>query len=459
MIRSSLLAAPAIVSSWILLPMPAALAQGSDQPSASSGLEEIVVTARRRAERMQTVPVAITAFTQADIEKKGITEIADLSRNVPSLSVDPDNSDANGFYGSYIRLRGLPGTVLYFAEVPIGTGDPDGTSGISHGSAPGFYYDLDHLEVDKGPQGTLFGKNSVGGLISFEPMKPTNNFEGYGKATLGNYNDRQFEGAVNIPVIDDKLLVRIAGQSQQRDGYTKNISNGQDLDNRDYYAWRVGVTVRPTDNLENYFLYDGYWQDSNGGAVIPTYLNPKFTLAQIPLPDILLPGSPTINVPLTLASAYHGLTIGDLTNPATQTATFFDLIKAYNAGKHPSLAFFPNLSHLLAEQQKLGVRAVLGRSIQGIGKDYFYGFTNTTTWDVADNLTIKNIAAARIFKSLSTADDVSQPLPVLNIGWPGNQTGWNDNSVQYTEEIQFQGKALQDKLAWVVGGYLEFDHP
>jgi len=422
-------------------------------------LEEIVVTARRRAERMQTVPVAITAFTQQDIERKHITQISDLWRSVPSLSVDPDNSDANGFYGSYVRLRGLPGTVLYFAEVPLGIGDPDHTSGISHGSAPGFYYDLDHLEVDKGPQGTLFGKNSVGGLISIEPMKPTNKFEGYGKATLGNYNDHQFEGAVNIPVIDDKLLVRIAGQSQQRDGYTKNISNGQDLDNRDYYAWRVGVTVRPTDDLENYFLYDGYWQDSNGSAVIPTFVNPNFTFASFPIPGINPdPNHPGQFLPVSLTLG-NGPALSALENPATAGATYAQLLAANAAGKQATLSFFPNLAQLYAQQRALGVRAVVGRSIQGIGKDYFYGFTNTTTWDIAQDLTIKNIAAARVFKSLSTVDDAGLPVPVLNIGFPGNQTGWNDNSIQYTEELQLQGKSLQDRLTWVLGGYLQFDHP
>ena len=105
------------------------------------------------------------------------------------------------------------------------------------------------------------------------------------------------------------------------------------------------------------------------------------------------------------------------------------------------------------------MRTELGHSVQGIGKDYFYGFTNTTTWDVADNLTVKNVAAARIFKQLSTTDDFGAYLPVLNIGVPGNQRQWGDNSIQYTEELQLQGKALQDKLSWVLGGYLEYDGP
>ena len=435
---------------------PRSVLAQADQPAADNGIEEIVVSARRREERVETVPLAITAFSQADIEKQHITQISDLTRSVPSLSSAQDNSDANGFYSGQIRLRGLPGSEVYFADVPLGDVDYNPTSGITHGTSNGFYYDLDHVEVDKGPQGTLFGKNSIGGLIDIDPKKPTNEYEGYFMATFGNYNDRQFEGAVNIPVIEDKLLVRIAGQSQQRDGYTKDLENGQDLDNRNYYSWRVGVTLRPTDDIENYFLYDGYWQDSNGGATILSYLNPKFPLASIPLANPYGPPGSTFNVPLTLAS---GPGIAALETPATATATYVSLLTSYLSGGQPSLSIFPTLPQLLAEQQAVGVRETVGRSVQGIGKDYFYGFTNTTTWDITDDLTIKNIAAARIFKSLSTGDDAGNPLPVLNIGFPGNQTGWNDNSVQYTEELQLQGKALQDKFSWVLGAYLEFDQP
>jgi len=422
----------------------------ADQPAAAAGgLEEIVVTARRKEERVQSVPIAITAFSQSDLEKHHIENVQDLARTVPSLAVSNSQSDANAPYSGQTRLRGLAGSVVYFADVPLGSVDYQTGTGLTHGLSAGFYYDLDNLEVLKGPQGTLFGKNSIGGLISIQPKKPTNNFEGYAQATFGNYNDRQFEAAVNIPIIQDKLLVRIAGQSQQRDGYTKDFFTGKDYDNRDYWSWRVGVTVRPTDDLENYFLYDGYYQDTNGSSAIARFVNPGFTFAQIPLPGIG-------NVPLTLG---NGPALSALTNPATATATYISLLNTFLAGGKPALSFFPNIQQVVNQQAALGARVELGHSVQGIGKDYFYGFTNVTTWDVSDNLTVKNIAAARIFKQLSTTDDFGAYLPVLNIGVPGNQRQWGDNSIQYTEELQLQGKALDDKLSWVVGGFLEYDGP
>ncbi len=323
---------------------------------ASSGFEEIVVTARRREERVQTVPIAITAFSQADIEKKHIQQISDLARNVPSVNINASQSDANAAYSSSTRLRGLPGSVVYFADVPLGSTDFNSSGNLfPRGTSPGFYYDLNNVEVLKGPQGTLFGKNSIGGLVSISPMKPTDDFGGYVKGTFGNYSDREFEGTVNIPIVADKLLVRVAGQSQQRDGYTKDISNGKDYDNRDYYAWRVGVTLRPTDDLENYFLYDSYCQHGNGSSTVPTFVNPGFTFAEIPLPNIFGKPGAMFNVPLTLG---NGPALSALQSPTTGAATFFALLDSYLAGGKPSLSFFPNISQIMAQQQALVARVI-----------------------------------------------------------------------------------------------------
>ncbi len=426
-------------------------AQQAAQATASggTGLEEIVVTARKREERVQTVPIAITAFSQVDLEKKHVEQLRDLAKAVPSFAVSFSSSDPNSFYSGQVRLRGLAGTEIYFADVPLSNTDYSNTTGLTHGLSPGFYYDLDELEVDKGAQGTLFGRPSIGGIISIQPKHPTNDFEGYIQTTFGNYSDKENEFALNIPIIQDKLLVRVAGQMQQRDGYTKDLQDGSYLDNRNYYAWRVGVTFRPTDDFENYLLYDAYWQDSHGASNVLTNLNTGFTFAQIPLPGLG-------NVPLTLG---NGPGIAALSNPATAGATFGQLLATRAAGGTPSLSFFPGLAASLTAQNAAGKRAILGRSTSNIGKDYFYGFTDVATWDVTDNLSIKNIAAARITKQLGVDDFSSTGIPLLTIGFPGNNNGWNDNSVQYTDEVQISGKALNGKLDWRVGGFLLFDHP
>jgi iron complex outermembrane receptor protein len=425
-----------------------AMAQ-SDQPAASTGggLEEIVVTARRREERIQTVPIAITAFSQADLEKRSIHEMHDLAINVPSVGSSESQSDSNGVYSSQFRLRGLPGTVVYLNDVPIGSGDFQPGTGLAHGLSEGYLFDLEDLEVVKGPQGTLFGKNSVGGLISIKAKRPTNNYEGFAKITFGNYGDKEIEAAVNVPIISDKLMVRLAVAGQQRDGYTKNLFSGKDIDNKNYQSWRVGVTFRPTDDIENYFTYDGYWQDTNGSSSVTRYYNPKFALTTL---GALGFPAPLAGIPVTLG---NGPNLLGLFNPATAGATAG---AAFAAG---GVSLYPGSAATFAQQAALGPRAVVGNDFQGIGKDYFYGFTNETTWNLSDSLTLKNIAAARIFKTLATIDYSPFGIPLLNIGIPGNNREWGGNSVQYTEEIQFQGKALHDKMDYVLGGFLEFDHP
>jgi iron complex outermembrane receptor protein len=424
----------------------------SDQPAASAGtgLEEIVVTARRREERVQTVPLAVTVFNQAAIEQYQIAQVHDLAQHVPSLSVNLTESDSNGIFASDVRLRGLPGTEIYFAEVPIGGGDPQNATGLVHGLSEGNFYDLEDVEILKGPQGTLFGKNSIGGLISIQPKRPTDNYEGYLRVGFGNYSDKEVEGALNIPIIKDKLTVRIAGQMQQRDGYTHDEATGKDLDDKNYYAWRVGVLMKPTDDIQNYLVYDGYWQDTNGSSNIVRYIDPNFILARL--------GS-------NFKALSSNLTPAQISSQCFAIITLQGPAFGTGASKVPGgcgtyqIGLYPDVMTGFNAQQALGPRAVPGDDIQTIGKDYFYGFTDILTWDINENLTIKNIAAARVFKQLDTNDFTPIGVTILNEAVPGNNQIWGNNSAQYTEEFQLQGKAFGDKLTFVGGGYLEFDHP
>ncbi len=448
------LALCATVAAVALMPTRVTLAQVQDQAQPATapgtGLEEVVVTARRREERVQSIPLAVTAFSQAAIEKNQIAEIHDLAQHVPSLAVSLSQSDSNSLYSSQLRLRGLPGTEIYFADVPIGNADYQGGTGLQHGLSEGFLYDLEDVEIVKGPQGTLFGKNSVGGLISIQPKRPTNEYEGYLRVGFGNYSDKEVEGAANIPIVPDKLSIRISGQMQMRDGYTQELTQNKDLDNKDYWAWRIGVLLHPTDDITNYFVYDGYYQDTNGSGDIVSFINPNFVASQLsssfqPLPPNLTPAQ----------TAQQCFAVITLQGPG------FAPIKGFPGcpnGKS-QIGIYPDVTTPFKAQQAAGVRAVIGDNLQKIGKDYFYGLTDVFTWDITDNLTLKNLAAARIFKQLATVDYTPIGLPILYIGSPGNNQQWFNNEVQYTEEIQLQGKSLNDKLTWVVGGFLEYDHP
>ena len=188
-------------------------------PTSTTTLGEVVVTARRRAENLQNVPIAVTAFSAEALEQKHVTDKTALADFTPSLI------SITGGYPSefaYFALRGqgpafgaVPGVVPYFSEVanPVGI---DGRVGT--------YFDLADVQVLDGPQGTLFGKNTTGGNILFEPERPKRSlWRLYPSGEFGNYNDRRADGAINIPIIADKVLLRLAGEVDRQDGYTTDV--------------------------------------------------------------------------------------------------------------------------------------------------------------------------------------------------------------------------------------------
>ncbi len=312
-----------------------ALAQTSAAPptdaasaaAPASGLQEVVVTARRRSEDLQSVPISITAFSGQQLQERHITNQVDLANNTPSLVAI--QSGYPGEYGGFI-VRGqgpaynaTSGTETYFAETP------DPYLGLE--GRPGSYYDLANVQILKGPQGTLFGKNSTGGNVLFEPQRPTNRYGGYIEGQLGDYGDREVDGAINLPIVDDKVLLRVAGAIERRDGYTKDVGPsfpGRDYDNLSYEGFRIGLTLKPIAGLESYSLYRYQTSDSNGAGTVP------------------------------------------FANESTVPAR----IAAFNT------------------QQALGVRDV-SYNTREFGKAYYSQFLNSTSYKLNDDLTIKNIVS------------------------------------------------------------------
>src|SRR3569623_731063 len=218
----------ATVSLLAMRPAAPVFAQTAAQPAAASAgaLEEFSVSACRREDKLQSVPVAVTAFTQSQLSDQRIQSLGGLQYDVPSLAFRSVGRESNDI----VTLRGLSGVITYLNEVPLGgvaTAGTGGGSGPGGGAGPGMLYDLENVEILKGPQGTLFGRNTTGGAILLQAKKPTNDFEGYAQIQLGNYNDREFEGAINIPVIQDKLLVRLSANVAQRDGFTRVLNTPQ----------------------------------------------------------------------------------------------------------------------------------------------------------------------------------------------------------------------------------------
>jgi len=395
--RSAILACAA--SSAALLWGNPAFAQSAGEPAASS-LEEVVVTARRREERLQDVPIAVAAFSPERLQQAQVTTARQLVGMAPSLNINSGNQrDFQRF-----AIRGQGGTVggqesvaVYFAEAPI-------SQYIAGG--PGLYFDLENLQVLNGPQGTLFGRNSVGGAVLFTPHRPTNENEGFIQAGYGNYANQELAGVLNLAPIPDVLRFRFSADTRKRDGFTHQLSDGSQLDNINYKTYRAGILFTPTDKISNYTIAS-FTKSANGGT---------------------------------------GIILTDV-NPAGPLAAVFGL-----AG----------LQDQLARQQALGIRFT-----QGTGPHYWLTKTfvavNTTTVDLPAGMTLKNVASFQRVRANGGFDNDGTSSPgvhYLRSHYTGQGSGVGESRNEYvTEELQLQGNWLENKLNWVVGGFYQNTYP
>ena len=233
----------------------------ANESASYSVLEEIVVSARRTEENMQSVPVSANVFDNKTLRENSITSTLDLQYSIPGVNL-AGTSPQNVVYmirGQSKALAGFssPAVVSYFAEVP----EP-----VFGSSVPQF--DMENIQVLKGPQGTMFGRNTTGGAILYSPVAPSHELGGFFGGTLGDENHRRVQGAVNIPLIQDKVALRVAGDLNRRDGYTKNIGVGGDLDGVDTESYRISLLIEPTDYIRNTFIYDHFKSDNDGHGIV-----------------------------------------------------------------------------------------------------------------------------------------------------------------------------------------------
>ncbi len=233
------------------------------QATADSDLEDpqinapmIVVTAQRRAQSLQEVPIAVSAFDAEALEAQQIENASDLQLTLPNVSFTKSNFTASSF-----TIRGI-------GDLCVGV-SCDSATGIHLNSAPLFstrlfeteYFDLERIEVLRGPQGTLFGRNATSGVVNVITAKPDlSGISGSGTFEYGNFNSIKGTGMLNVP-IGESIGVRVAGFYLNRDGYTDNLFNGDDIDGREMYAIRGSLRFEPgpdttIDLLGYYFRED-----------------------------------------------------------------------------------------------------------------------------------------------------------------------------------------------------------
>ncbi len=242
-------------------------------PVANAQLEEVVVTAQKRAESLQDVPVTLQAFSNDALEDFGIGDTQSLQYVTPGLVINNTGSTPA------IYLRGV-GTRLSFPglEPSVATYVDDRYLGRPNGTVFEFA-DIERIEVLKGPQGTLYGRNATGGAVRVVTLDVTEELEGKIVGSAGNYDALGVSGTVNIPVTDT-LGVRLSGLTRQRDGFADNLDprGASELDDQDYQAWRAKVRWDISETWTARFTLEGNQRDDLEGADVVALSPPELHL-------------------------------------------------------------------------------------------------------------------------------------------------------------------------------------
>jgi iron complex outermembrane recepter protein len=354
--------------------VPAVCAVKPARAADDIGLAEIVVTAQRRAENVSDVPLAISAVTGAQLMERNYTNLEDFKGTIPGLQV------SNYLGSTRINIRGIGGDPGSNSEVALSY------NGVYIGNFLGAdqsFLDLERLEVLRGPQGTLYGRNATGGVVNIISKRPTQNFEGYGELTYGDYDRINAQFVASGPLIGDWVLGRIAVGSEDHRGYSPNLADGRSYDDTHSRAFRGTLTFNIKDNVTLDVIADYSAEVDGSIAYHLAGESPGNTI----LPGVVLGGH---TIPLDAN--------GQAINP-----------RLLNQSSPPN-------DHLYAS-----------------------GLTATLTWNLNDQLSVKSITAYRKEHSSFTND-----FDQTEISFPGSGVAGADfidykHHNQFSQELQLTG--------------------
>ena len=368
---------------------------------------DIIVTATRRSEALSDVPLAVSAVSSESLQNSGANDIRQLNQLAPSLLVSSTGTEANGSarirgVGTVGDNPGLESSVAVFI---------DGVYRSRTGAGLNDLGELDRIEVLRGPQGTLFGRNASAGLLNIITKKPAFDFGATAEATYGNYDYWRLSGSVTGP-ISETIAARVDGVWSQRDGFYKNVDAGGNvvsrINDRDRYFVRGQLLFQPNDDIS--FRLIGDYTRRNEACCAATYISLRETTD--PTPGV--PGDFSIAASNRIVSVLQSL-----------------------GGR------FPNggdpYNRLIAVNSD--------RSYKGVTRDY--GVSGELNWDFGGaNLT--SITAYRDYKSQQPGDVDYSNVDILYRPDDGNAFR---QFKTFSQELRLQGSAFDDHLDWLVGGY------
>lgn len=408
-------------ASIALLPQ-AALAQdaGTQEPAAAAEASPettgpvIVVTAQGREQSLADVPVAVSAVSGELLEKSGTNDIRELNQVAPSLLVSSTGNEANGSarirgIGTVGDNPGLESSVAVFV---------DGVYRSRSGNALSELGPIDRIEILRGPQGTLGGRNASAGLISIYTAPPEFETSGYGAFTYGNYDAIRVEGGINVP-LGQTVAARVDGVYFKRDGFYNDVNNDTTVNNRDRYLVRGQLLFEPSDTLS--FRLVGDYSKKDEACCAATFVQTDFA----PLARM----SPGLD---TFARPEGGPPLTSTENPIIPIMIALGQDpRALNQGTF-----------------NRDIYVTPGRTYEGATEDY--GVSGELNWDLG-GVSLTSITAYREYSNTQASDTDYTQVDIIYRA-PGDFAGAREFKT-FSQELRLQGSAFDDRLDWLVGGY------
>ena len=384
--------------------------------TAVAQIDEIIITAEKREQNLQEVPIAITAFSADTIQQQQISGVEDLQFKAPSLVY----SNLNGY--TLISLRGIGMDLTSIAgETAVSTFEDGVYQGQTFiAGTPTF--DLERIEILRGPQGTLYGRNSVGGAINFITKKPSFEPEANLSFLYGNFNRIAIDGGVTGPIIGDKVAGRASIRYEDHDGRRTNLLTGEETDALNHVSGRAQLLFQPNDSWEVVIRGDITDRDFSNprhvaGAVLqnPSGQTPATPLGLFSLPGFLLP------------PGVFGA--GDIATLGAQSVGGFFGLTAPGTFTNP-------------EETEDHVSDFANHR----GRIDLWGVSGTVEWDV-DAFTVRSITAYRDSTLGGNMEQDGSGAAILTLD------PFEQNGQQFTQEINVFGSAFDEKFDWLLGGF------
>ena len=234
------------------------VAAAAPRAPAPATIETVVVTAQHKSENIQNVPIAVTALSQQQLTERQIAGGPDLLRDVPNMNFGKTN-----FSGYSIELRGIGTQAISVTTDPAVAVAFNGIPFIRNHFFEQEFFDLGDVEVLRGPQGTLYGRNATAGVVNLESAKPTDQFEAMASVDFGNFSGRRLEGMINLPIVGDKLDLRLAGEWTMRDGYSFDTITNKPVDGRDLWSTRGSLRWRPNADVDVNLIWEHFQENDD----------------------------------------------------------------------------------------------------------------------------------------------------------------------------------------------------